>query len=319
MNHGPTVWDSPPRRVADLCRRAADDLDQAINTLVAWHVPVPRDSRLRAAARLLRFTAQRGVLPLNLGRRRRALSALSIAVDYTAIASQLPASPVASLRKELAQSVRGGLTSFGGPDAALQLQSQHWVGAFLRSQGLGLDIPRFSHSRPGKIPDFVTTNHMIQYGIEVKRPRSRSRFLSSITNAASQLADFGVDGAIALDASDLLRSLPPSRTESGFVRLVRAGHKLIWNHTPGLPWEHRPGFTHVLMLAILARGAWHQRQRVSIPNIRLLNFSSCTSFARATTSLKGRRAEWLRAAFNDGFRQMGGWMLAGQDSELVGA
>src|SRR5687767_6430486 len=107
MSQGPIVWDAPPRRVADLCRRAADDLDQAINTLVAWRVPVPRDSRLRAASHLLRFTARRGVLPLNLGRRRRALSALSIAVDYTAIACQLPANPVASLRKELTQSVRG--------------------------------------------------------------------------------------------------------------------------------------------------------------------------------------------------------------------
>lgn len=303
MREATTRWQAPPRPAGQLCLEAADDLSAAIEILAQWGVRIPRRSRLRTAERDLRRLASKGSLPAHLGRRRRAVSALFVAMDYAAIAAALPDHADAELRKQLTSSVQGPLTTYGGSESELQLQSQHWVGAFLRAAGTTPMIPKAT-SRPGKRPDFLVPNGVSTYGIEVKRPTSRRRLVPSLDTAAEQLRSYDVRGCLVLDATDLLRRRPPHSFERRVIEISEQLHGQIWSDAEGLQPGYKPGYSTFMVVSVIARGAWqlHIGRRA---NLEILNYSSSTVFAATEHSLAERRATWLRSVIQDGFQRMG--------------
>ncbi|MHB1864196.1 MAG: hypothetical protein ACYCVL_14685 [Gemmatimonadaceae bacterium] len=188
-----------------------------------------------------------------------------------------------------------------GPATArrpMQLESQHLVASALRLAGVQPRHPTLSgrKSKPG--PDIFVDRLGIEYGVEVKRPESSKAVAARFDDGRDQLAAAGRIGAVAIDATDVLRG----HRHEELVGAVNAMGKEVSDIVCPPPRAgYRSGYENIVCTLVFARGAWVRPDRT--PGLLSLEHSAaCAVYGVEDTILVG---EWFQEAFGRGFEQTG--------------
>ena len=192
----------------DILGEWAAQLSGALDRLGGRGAPVPADSRLLQSVALLQETANRGRMSDNALANGTGVNAIANARDFTEIERHLPTNLTKETANELRQSYGGTLLQREPNDLRkpYQLQSSLWIGAVLKLGGLKPEVPTQPKSSPSSAPDYLVENGTRHYGVEVKRPSGWAALeLTHLAKADSQLAARGVEGAVVVDLSDLVR------------------------------------------------------------------------------------------------------------------
>lgn len=290
----------PPRPIRDIAREAVADIDQSLQALRDWGVPVRDDSRLHKARVVLKHAAGAGILVPKHRGDRLGLRSLELALDYAAIADTLPAARVTTLRRDLRDSLVGGIEPPETARGPLQLQSQAVArAAFVRA---GVDPLHPTHSRKQGLssPDLVIENEGHRYAIEAKRPQWARNVLPRFTDGCEQVKKFGLPGGVLVDVTDALRDIPRADVDGEVRRLALMMYDIVFVSEQG----HRPGYEHIHIAGAYTRLAWtsHDGEETSMVDVHT---SSCIGiFAAAEEAPEARRAKWLRSRFEDGLERL---------------
>jgi hypothetical protein len=183
------------------CAVIADTADEAMQLFAAWHIPLPKQERLRQAIGLLRKVAAAGSWGTTEPELARVGAALFVVGDFILIAQSLRGDPVDAISEEISTALGSGLATVsqvGGYD----VQTQYWFGMLLARAGLLPRVPRAGERRP----DFVITADTVDFGTEHKRPQSARSAPDALDAAAGQLRDYGdkhhTPGVIVMDLSN---------------------------------------------------------------------------------------------------------------------
>ena len=185
------------------CDVVAETAEAAMEVFAAWHIPLPKQERLRQAIGLLRKVAAAGSWGASQADLAQVAAALSVGGDFILIAQCLRGDPVVAISEEIHTALGSGLAAVsrvGGYD----VQSQYWFGMLLARAGLRPRVPRAGERRP----DFIVAADTIDFGIEHKRPQSARSAPDALDTAAGQLRDYGAKhrtpGVIVMNLSDAL-------------------------------------------------------------------------------------------------------------------
>ena len=180
------------------------------------------------------------------------MRAIELALDTIAIAESLPSIRVADLRRDLELCGDGPLVPPIESFRPLQAQAQLVVRAALFRAGVEPYQPMHAGSKKGKKPDILLENGLTTHAIEVKRPTVNKNVVPRAKDASLQLKGAGLTGGVLLDITDCLRDSNPKAAEAEVIRQAELITKEFFIHGEG--W--RPGCSHVLMVAVIARPAW---------------------------------------------------------------
>ncbi len=277
----------------------ASDLELATNKLAAWGVSLSSGNRLSAAVEHCRSVGASGEIARDPALLRLSLNALLDAHDFIDIASALPPVRVATLRKDLERAIQGTLDHAEADRPYLQLQAQHVVGAALTRAGIPTTHPTVGPSK-GKRPDFLVENGSAVYGVEVKRPHSRSAIKDRLEEAREQLEDYGVSGAVLFDLTDCLKHTSPQEFMKDAGHLQTQLQRQIWTD---LPRGFRPGYSGVMLLYVYARGAYDAPGDSNC--IDLVGYTSGLNFTKAAGHILDHHALWLRRGLDNGLCNLG--------------
>jgi len=290
----------PPRPLQDISAEGVDRIDQSLRLLRGWGVRVPQDSRLHKARAVLLHAVESGSLvPIHRGD-ALGLRSLEIALDYDSITQTLPEVPLATMRRDLRDSLVGDIDPPEAKRGAAQLQSQAVVRAAFVRAGLSPFHPTHSPRRQQPSPDLLLENGLSRYGIEAKRPQAAGNIVPRFLEGCAQLAGFGVSGGVLVDVSDCVRGMG-SRAAGDFVS--DAGADLMAEAFE-MGSGHRPGFGHIMLVGAYARVAWtcDDQHDHAMVNVHLA--SRLAVLAPAINTLQDHRAKWLRQHFEVGLRRL---------------
>ena len=289
----------PERPLRDILRETIDDLTKTLRLLTAYGVKVPAGSRLHQAQEILEEALASGRLVPSQRGDDLGLRSLELSLDYSAIASTLPTAGIASVRRELRDSLTGPLAPPDTDRGPLQLQSQFVVRAALVRSGLDPSHPATS-SRRGKAPDLVVTNSTDEYAVEVKRPQSAKNVIPRLASARDQLAAVGLPGAVLVDVTDCLRGLTGKDVDAEIRRLALGIYDEVFENGVG----HRKGYEGIMVAGTFARVAWNATPTATGAMVEIHNSSTIGVFADAPDTPADRNSKWLRARLEDGLGRL---------------
>jgi len=256
------------------CSELARIAEEAILAFEQWGVRVPTEGRLRVAIRHLRWVSTAGSYGSTPAELLKTSRAIVIAGDFYQIALTLdPDLPGGEMGNELTLSLAGALEEGTLDTTAYELHTQLWFGMLLAKSGLR---PRIPKKIVGKTPDFIITCDTLEFGVEVKRPRTLEGAFRALSQAGKQVRACGLPGMIALDLSECFRSvaLTTGVMDSGhkavdlvrphFRREVKNLHSYVSSYT------RSDKFFRVSLLACYVRlAAWDSRD-LSEPDLDIL-------------------------------------------------
>src|SRR6266496_2604979 len=183
------------------CDVVAQTAQEAMDVFAAWHIPLPKQARLREAVALLRRVAAAGSWGTTQAELAQVAAALTVAGDFILIAQCLRGDPIDAISDEIRTALGEGLAAVGRV-GGYDVSSQYWFGMLLARAGLRPRVPRAGERRP----DFVINADEIDFGVEHKRPESAHSAPDALDTAAGQLRDYGdkhhTPGVIVMDLSD---------------------------------------------------------------------------------------------------------------------
>jgi hypothetical protein len=239
--------------------RIADRLAGAIESLQRWDIRVAESGRLRAAEKVLRQVALAGTYPSEPEELHRVAEAIRTAQDFGQIMDALGPERSERLAGELQRSVKGTLEGRETAREPYQFHTQFWFGAALIRAGLDPEVPTDRRRNP----DFVVCPGTVRYGVEVKRPSSERGAFDLLRSARDQLVAARLHGIVVMDLSDCLedmglRRVVPTAAQGPHEELKPA-FKEFRDRLGNVVWDaerrqHRPGFSSVIGIWVLARG-----------------------------------------------------------------
>jgi hypothetical protein len=283
-------------------------MDEAITTFADWRLPEVSMQRLVDGRDWLKMVAQDRRFPGDEESLIRSALAIRDALEFSQIARALGRERTKALFGDLKQAVGGAIDHDDYVRTPYQYQSQLWIGAMLAAGGHGPRVPRAT----GMSPDFLLENGVSWYGIEVKRPNTRAGVRSVFDKAVEQLREYGVKGAVIVDASDCFPggaphevtendALPPHLEAT--VLLDQIGDELSDVIFDLNRMEHRVGHGHVLHLLVYAKGIRWSRSDLSGPLI--FHPSYRKTFTSYRSNLDWHRGRWLHQLLEEGMRDVG--------------
>lgn len=292
----------PPRPIRAFATESARDLRQALARIEAWAGKVfTADSRFHQALTVLDAVAGSGHFIIDDTSGQSTMRAIQLALDTTAIAAALPDERVADLRKDLQTTAAGSLL---GDEAtrALQAQSQLIVRAAFYRAGVRPSQPTHSGSGGRKKPDILVENGTTLHPIEVKRPTAARNVVARALEAAEQLRPARSKGGMVIDVTDCLADEEPATADDAVVAHAEAiGSQFIVH---GIGWK--PGYSHVIMVAVMARPAWHLVHSGDNEGQVLIHSTSCVgAFGTARGTLDALQGQWLRKQLETGLNRLG--------------
>lgn len=295
-----TAREIHPRPQREVVSEALKDLHAALTALKAYGVHIPVLSRIDQAIEVLEHALATGdLIPAARGD-SLGLQALELAFDYSAIATTLPPLPLAAVRRELRDSLRGSLDS-GGPDkTAVQLQAQFVVRAGLVRGGLAPTHPTHSTNLGIPSPDLLLEKGNSTYAVEVKRPQFERNVIPRLRAARDQLDGFGSRGAVILDVTDCVRGMSPKDIDAEVRRLAIQVYGEVFEDNRG----YRPGYSSIMVAGILARAGWAADHHEDEAQLDVHTSSSIAVFAKVPNTLLDHHGRWIREHLQDGLEQL---------------
>lgn len=288
------------------------DIQRVRAALTAYGVKVPKDSRLDKAEAILQHAAKTGQLVPSHRGDGLGLRALEVAFDYSLIAFTLPSAVVATVRRELAESLTGDLDGQSYDARPAQLQSQYVARAALALGGLRPLHPTHSTEGGRKRPDLYVENGIATYAIESKRPRLTKNVVPRFNDARDQLDGYGDSGAVIVDATDCVSGLAPDEIDQMVERLAVDLQDAAFESGRG----HRPGYRSIMLVGVVARAAWASDDGTTEAHIQVHTSSHFTVLAKRKNTLLDHHARWLRRGFQGGYEML--YRLVGEiDSEAA--
>ena len=282
--------------------QTARDLRQSLVRIEHWTGSAyPGDSRLHQALTVLDAVASSGQFVVDDTAGTSTMRAIQLALDTSAIAYALPDQRVADLRKDLQTTGVGPLL---GDEAmqALQAQSQLIVRAAFYRAGVKPSQPTHSGAGGRKKPDILIENGTANHPVEVKRPTSAKNVVPRALDAAEQIRHSGSKGGMVIDVTDCLRDAAPDTADDAVVAHAEAISRQLFVH--GSDWK--PGYSHVLMVGVMARPAWHLDLIGDNEGQVLIHSTSCVAaFGTARGTLDTLRGHWLRKNLEAGLNRIG--------------
>ena len=287
----------PPRPVHVIAGEVISDIDRSLGALRDWGVRVPSDSRLDKARAVLQRAADTGVLVPKHRGDDLGLRSLELAFDYAAIADTLPPVRVASLSRELRDSLRGDIEPPEAARGPLQLQSQAIVRAAFVRGGVRPMHPTHSPRRGVSSPDLLLDDGTQRYAIEAKRPQEAKNILHRFEEGCAQVASYGLPGGVLVDVTDCLRSVPRADIDDEVRRVALTLYDRVFVTGQG----HKAGYEHIMVAGAFARVAWSCSDDGEDSAMVDVHTSSTVGiFAAAPDTDEERRARWIRTHFQDG-------------------
>jgi hypothetical protein len=296
----------------ETCNVVSQRLVKAIEYLEAAGIRVDPSGRLWSAVRLLRRIALEGQYPPNAEQLYLISWALRDALDYPQIIQGygLDTLKLKPVQSEFRHAIGGNLNVPRSMDTPLTYQVQLWVGAILAHANLAPVIPQLKT----RSPDFLVENGSLRHGIEVKRPSSVRSFRNFISNAAHQLDDARVRGALVIDVSNLLdgfglfhaseRGEGNQFLDTRFLALATQFSKTLTAEMNSCGSSSH--LRSIFLLVVLARGFHWNLSDLSTPE---LYANGVFSIVSRRGNLWWCRGEWLRNAFMRGLRNLGGMRI----------
>lgn len=239
--------------------KIADRLAGAIESIERWDLRVAESGRLRAAEKVLRRTAEAGAYPADPKELHRIASAIRVAQDFGQIMEALGPERSERLAAELERALKGTLEGVEKEREPYRFGTQFLFGAALVRAGLEPEVP----TAETRNPDFVVCSGTLRYGVEVKRPSSQRGAVDVLSSARDQFEAAGLRGIVVVDVSDCLEevglqdcvpsfTVPPHEELKPAFRAMRTRlGDVVWDAARR---RHRPGFSSVVGLWVLARG-----------------------------------------------------------------
>jgi hypothetical protein len=293
------VTEIDPRPIRVVAAEAVKDLDASVEAFERWGVRIPPDSRLHQAREILVQAINTGALvPIHRGD-VLGLRALETSFDYSAIAMTLPQQRVTTVRQELEQSIIGPLDPPDDARGPAQLQSQFIVRAALVRAGLNpRHETRTTHGVA--VPDLLLENGLSEYAIEVKRPKHERNVVPRMLDAHRQLSNYGLPGAILMDLTDCLRSVPAEDFDVEARRVTLDLYDTVFITGSG----HRPGFSNIMVVGTFARVAWTSQDVETHAMVTVHTNTTIAVLAYQQGSLADHRARWIRTSLERGFERL---------------
>jgi hypothetical protein len=202
---GELVVPRDQRLTVENCAALAERLRDVREKFRRWGLRlVDSPGRLYDAQQVLDGIASTGRYPdaSNAHALRCVAHALRDAVQFDQIGRALPDDLQRQFTSELSRSLSGTLPGRERSRSPYQLQSQYWVTAMLALGGMHIHVPPPGWC--GSLPDVLFRIGERRYGIEVKRPTSRSGILAALKDGRSQLEAAAVRGGVLVDATDVI-------------------------------------------------------------------------------------------------------------------
>ena len=280
----------------EFAAEALADLEIAGAKLATAKVECPRGGRMDQALEILHAMVKPGN-PMRIHRGDDlGLRAVEFALDYSAIADSLPSPLTLTDRRELRDSLTGGLVPPPERLHSLQLQSQAIVFSAFSRGGLEPTRPSTSAKKPMKSPDLLVGRGTALYGVEAKRPQRIENALPRFQDGVEQLKAFGVNGGVLIDLSDCVRQMTPTEIDGVVESTTWALNDVVFEEGRG----HRPGFRHVMIAGCYARLVLPIEADEQTDQVRLHTSSMIGVFAYAERTLLHHHARWLREGAQDG-------------------
>jgi len=230
------------------------------------------------------------------------MRAIQLALDVLAITGALPVTRVADLRKDLEICGPGPLIPRYDDLQPLQAQTQLVVRAALYLAGADPSQPTYSGARGRKKPDILIENGLTTYGIEVKRPTAGKNAVPRAKDGAEQLANAGLTGGIVVDVTDCLTEATGVAADNEVLTQAAAIADEFFVHGSG--WKS--GYSHILMVGVIARPAWHLALTGEDEGQVSVHSTSCVhAFGTARGTLDMHRSHWMRKSLNTGLNRLG--------------
>jgi len=267
--------------------------------LLEYGVKFPSNSRVDQALDILSHARKTGALiPVHRGD-ADGLRALELAFDYSAIAATLPADAIASVRRELAISLRGPLDGQALNGQPAQYQSQYVARAALVRAGLSPQ--HYTHSTKGgrKSPDTFVENGLSKYGIEAKRPRFLKNMVARFNDGRDQLDQFDDGGGVVVDLTDCLRDEAAGSIDERISESAAILKELV-----GTATGYNPGYRSIRFAGVVARSAWAVVEGTDEAHILVHTSTAFISFGKAANTIDHRHGVWLREAIAAGYEQL---------------
>lgn len=290
----------PARPIEVIAADALADVDESIRRLTQWGVAIEPSSRLHQARAILEHAIKtRELVPKHRGD-DLGLRALELAFDYGAIAETLPKAVVATMKRELRDSLLGPINPSATERGSLQLQSQCVMrAAFVRAG----EIPRHPTHSPKKglsSPDIILDNGTASYAIETKRPQLRKNIIPQFVRGSDQVKNYGLPGGVFIDATDAFRDVPGAELLGEVHRVALELYDRVFVTGQG----YRPDMSHLMLIGVLARVAWHSDDGEQRTMVQVHSASTIGVFATTQNNLAHHRARWLRKKLGDGLEQL---------------
>lgn len=286
-----------PRPIDTIAAEAVAAVDFSIQRFAEWGIRLPSDSRLHQAREILAHAvATRELVPKHRGD-DLGLRALELAFDYKAIAASLPPTVIASMKPDLRDSLRGPLNPSPKKRNSVQLQSQALVRAALVLAGQQPRYPSRSSTKGIKSPDLLLDCGTVSYSIEVKRPQERHNVLRNVEKAVDQIREYGLSGAVLIDATDALRNEAGAGLMNATWQIIDEVTNLVFVAGEG----YKSGMSHIMLVGAIARVAWHSEDGENSAMVQVHSTSGFRVLAKAPNTLADRRAKWMRTVLRTGF------------------
>jgi hypothetical protein len=185
------------------CEYFAENAEGVVAFFTKWGLGRSALHRLHEAARVLRRVASSGSYGATDVELTEAATAMTLAMDFYAIASTLDPTRIDGIVDELAPALAGALISRTRDRTARATQSQFWITMLFVRAGVA---PAILGASFGRRPDFAVTIDSLPFAVEVKRPESWKSAPDGMDAAADQIRHSGMPGVIVLDLSDCIEA-----------------------------------------------------------------------------------------------------------------
>lgn len=292
----------PARPIRAFATETASDLGRSLVRIEGWTGSAfPGDSRFHQALAVLERVASFGQFVVDDTVGESTMRAIQLALDTLAIADALPDQRVADLRKDLQAAGVGSLLGEGATQA-LQAQSQLIVRAAFYRAGVKPSQPTHSGAGGRKKPDILIENGTANHPVEVKRPTAAKNVIPRALDAAEQIRFSTSKGGMVIDVTDCLVDATPEAADDAVVAHAEAIGSQFF--VQGSGWK--PGYSHVIMVGVMARPAWHVDLTGDNEGQVLIHNTSCVAaFGTARGTLDTLQAHWLRKHLEAGLNRLG--------------
>jgi len=252
------------------CGELAADVARTISRFQGWNIAVSGTSRLSKTRAVLEKVAANGSYPID----QLAIvgNAIRTALDFREIAKLVGPTREEALAHDINSALKGTVDQQQPSHKPYQFQTQLWMGAILQAAGLTPTVPT---DRDTPNPDFTIDLAPGLYAAEVKRPGSLEQAEKRLSKAKDQLNACGLAGLVVLDVSDCFDDAekmqvvaspagpPQDRISKRFRQIKKALSSKVSDPATRL---HRPGYSSVIVLALLARGFRWDLDNLAVPD-----------------------------------------------------